>query len=218
MKRAGVDFAVWGHDQRCCGDTARRMGDERLYQKTVQDNIAAWNSKGVKKIITACPHCFNTLKNEYPQFGAAYEVMHYSVLLAELMKKGSLRPVIKIDKTVTYHDPCYLGRYNDIFNEPRDILMAIPGVRLIEMPRLRNRSFCCGAGGGRAWTKEKSDNAITKNRTGEVIATGAEVICTACSYCLTAFSEDLPAQEHKNDIRVMDIAEILEMSLPEDEK
>ncbi len=218
LKQAGVDFAVWGYDQRCCGDTARRMGNERLYQKIAQDNIAAWNSKGVKKIITACPHCFNTLKNEYPQFGAAYEVMHYSALLADLMKKGSLKPVNYLDKIVTYHDPCYLGRYNDIFNEPREIIMAIPGVRLAEMPRFRNRSFCCGAGGGRAWTKEKSDNAITKSRTGEAVATGAEVVCTACPYCLTAFSEELLAQEHKNDVVVMDIAEILEMSLTGDEK
>jgi len=218
LKRAGVSFAIGGYDQRCCGDTVRRMGNERLYQKIVQDNIAEWNSKGVKKIITACPHCFNTLQNEYPQFGAAYEVVHHSVLLADLLKKGSLKPVKGFAKTITYHDPCYLGRYNHIFNEPREILTAIPGVRLLEMPRLRKHSFCCGAGGGRAWTKEKADNAITKNRTGEAIATGAEVVCTACSYCRSAFSADLQAQEQQNDIRVMDIAEILAMSLAEDEK
>ncbi len=218
LKQAGIDdYAIWGCDQRCCGDTARRMGNERLYQKTVQNNIADWNSKGIKKIITSCPHCFNTLKNEYPQFGAGYEVVHYSVLLAELLQKGSLRPV-KLNQTITYHDPCYLGRYNNIYNEPRNILKAIPGVQLAEMTRFNNRSFCCGAGGGRAWTKAETDNAITKNRTGEAVATGAEVICTACPYCLTVFSKELPGSDHKNNIQVMDIAEILAMTVAGDEK
>lgn len=213
LKLAGFDFVILGHDQWCCGDMARRMGNEYLYQKTVEKNISIWNSKGVKKILTACPHCFNTLKNEYPQFGARYEVIHHSVLLAELLKKGSLRPVKNLEEIITYHDPCYLGRYNDTFNKPREVLRAIPGVRLTEMPRSRNRSFCCGAGGGRAWTKVKSDNPITKNRTGEAAATGAKLVCTTCPYCLTALSEDFRAKEHGHNIRAMDIAEILEMSV-----
>ncbi|OPX88845.1 MAG: Lactate utilization protein A [Pelotomaculum sp. PtaB.Bin104] len=212
LKRAGVDFAVLGNDQWCCGEAARRMGDERLYQKIVQNNISAWNNKGVKKIITACPHCFNTLNNEYPQFGAAYNVNHHSVFLAELLKKGRLRPVKNLDKTITYHDPCYLGRYNETFNEPREVLTAIPSVRLIEMARSRNSSFCCGAGGGRAWTKVKTNNQITNNRIVEAAASGAEVVCTACPYCLTAFAKDTPVDAHEKNIKVMDISEILEIS------
>lgn len=210
LQRAGVDFAVLGEKEWCCGETARRMGNEPLFQTVVNKNNDHWAELGIKKIITTCPHCFNTLKNEYPQFGGNYEVIPHSVFLAELQHKGKLKFTQKYNLKITYHDPCYLGRYNNIYNQPRQILSTIPGVNLVEMSRIKEESFCCGAGGGRFWTRQNEDNAISTNRVNQALDTGAEMIITSCPYCNKIFKEKLEGQEKKKNIISLDIAEFLE--------
>jgi Fe-S oxidoreductase/nitrate reductase gamma subunit len=213
LKAANVNFAVLGSSEWCCGETARRMGNEFLFEKTVDDNIATWNKLGIKKIITTCPHCFNTLKNEYPQYGGRFEVIHHADFLASLLQEGKLLANKSFAKVVVFHDPCYLGRYNDSFSPPRDVIKAIPEAQLVEMPRTRQRSFCCGAGGGRIWTTPTANNLITGNRIKEAIATGAEVIGTACPFCKIVFTEAVKLEGSNDNIKVLDIAEILESSL-----
>lgn len=213
LRRAGVDFAILGEEEWCCGETARRLGNELLFQKTAIRNITAWRNLGIKKILTTCPHCFNTLKNEYSQFGGDYEVIPHSAFLADLLHKGTLKPTKEQNTVTTYHDPCYLGRYNGFYEEQREILKAIPGVRLVEMPRTKEDSFCCGAGGGRFWTNAGSDNVISKNRVKEALTTGANVICTACPYCRIRLQEEIKCRELDVNINSIDIVEILEASL-----
>ncbi|NPV74477.1 MAG: (Fe-S)-binding protein [Pelotomaculum sp.] len=210
LQKAGVSFAVLGRDEWCCGETVRRMGNEHLFQEIAKKNVSLFNRLNVRNILTTCSHCFNTLKNEYPQFGGRYQVTPHTVFLADLLREGKVKPNKSIDKTITCHDSCYLGRYNGFYSEQREILKSIPGVRLVEMPRSGKKSFCCGAGGGRFWMKSKTDNLIGRNRAKEAIATGAEVICTACPYCLAVLSEQV---ELEGSIKTLDIAEILEMSL-----
>ncbi|KAF1083814.1 succinate dehydrogenase/fumarate reductase iron-sulfur subunit [Sporotomaculum syntrophicum] len=200
MQLAGVDYAILGDEEWCCGETARRMGNELLFQNTVRKNIALWQEYGVNKIITFCPHCYNTLKNEYPQFGGNYEVIPHPVLLAEMLEQGRLPIASSHDIVVTYHDACYLGRYNDIFEQPRQVLRSIPGVRLTEMPRSQKKSFCCGAGGGRFWTRSSKENPISMNRVKEALATEATTVITSCPYCRNIF---------EGDMLVQDIAELL---------
>ncbi|SPF45606.1 Cysteine-rich domain protein [Candidatus Desulfosporosinus infrequens] len=212
LTRVGTNFAILGDDEGCCGETARRLGNERLFQKTVKRNISSWQNYGIKKILTTCPHCFNTLQNEYFQFGGNYNVIPHSVFLVGLLHSGKLKP-LEQNKRVTYHDPCYLGRYNGFYNEPRQILKAIPGVSLVEMPRTRENSFCCGAGGGRFWMKTKSENPISNNRAKEALATGAEVICTACPYCQNVLQEEIQQTDQNQARCTMDIVEILEANL-----
>ncbi|CQR70100.1 Fe-S oxidoreductase [Sporomusa ovata] len=212
LQAANVNFAVFGSSEWCCGDTARRMGNEFLFEKTANDNIAAWNKLRIKKIITTCPHCFNTLKNEYPQFGGEFEVLHHADFLAKLLREGKLLANKPFAKAVVFHDPCYLGRYNDVFSPPRDVINAASETQLMEMPRSKQRAFCCGAGGGRIWTTPTADNLITGNRVKEAVATGAEVIGTACPFCKMVFSEAVNL-EGSHNIEVLDIAEILAASL-----
>ena len=213
LQIAQVDFAILGEEEWCCGETTRRLGNEFLFQTTVRRNIAAWQNLGIKKILTTCPHCFNTLQNEYSQFGGAYEVIPHSVFLAGLLQKGKLKPAKAQNITATYHDPCYLGRYNGYYEEQRQILKELPGVSLVEMPRTRENSFCCGAGGGRFWLKDKEVNVISKNRAQEALATGANVICTACSFCRAELQDEIRRRDLEADIKTIDIAVILEASL-----
>jgi Fe-S oxidoreductase/nitrate reductase gamma subunit len=211
LKAARVDFAVLGSSEWCCGETARRMGGEALFQEIAARNISHWNDLGVKKIITACPHCLNTLKNEYPQFGGSYEVVHHSVMLAELAGRGVLKFGQQLEKTVVYHDPCYLGRFNGYYDEPREVLRAVPGLQIRKMRRSREQSFCCGAGGGRFWTKPQAENLICAQRTREALDTKAEIICTACPYCKMIIEEGLRLQGKQDQIKIMDLAEIVEL-------
>ncbi|UWG96276.1 4Fe-4S dicluster domain-containing protein [Dehalobacter sp. DCM] len=207
LQHAGENVAILGEKEWCCGETVRRMGNELLYQRTVRKNIADWAAYGIKKIITLCPHCYNTLKNEYPEFGGDYDVVSHVALLAELITRGKLVITKPLHSHVTYHDPCYLGRYNAQFEEPREILRAIPGVSLTEMTHHHSESFCCGAGGGRFWTRGDKDNPISANRVKNILATEADVAVTACPYCRTIFSERIHQQGE--DVVVKDIAEIL---------
>ncbi len=213
LEKAGISFATFGSDESCCGETARRLGNEALFQQIVKTNIKRWNKMGVRKIITSCAHCYNTLKNEYPQFGGRWEVIHHTVLLANLLKEGRLKPVRNNNITLTYHDPCYLGRYNGVYREPRGIIRALPGVRLVEMQRSGKWSFCCGAGGGRFWTKATAENLIAASRVQQAGATRASAILTACPYCRILLEEALDNQGKQKQMQFLDIAEFLEMAL-----
>lgn len=213
LQTAGVNFAVLDEREWCCGETVRRMGNELLFQKTVTKNIADWNTLGIKKIITTCPHCFNTFKNEYSQFGGDYEVIPHTVFLANLLREGKLTTLHGKDSKITYHDPCYLGRYNDIYNEPRIMISAISGTTLTEMPRSKEISFCCGAGGGRFWTREIEENPISINRFHQVLDTGAEIIITSCPYCHTIFQDEILKNNLNENIITMDIAEFIQSCL-----
>jgi len=211
LQAAKVDFGMLGNLDWCCGETARRLGNEGLFEKAARFNIDTWRKLGIKKIITTCPHCFNTLKNEYPQFGGEFEVIHHADFLTGLLREGKFRAGKAFAKTVTFHDPCYLGRYNDLFRQPRAVLQAVPAVQLREMPRTGKESFCCGAGGGRIWTMPTPENPITGNRFKEAVATGVEVIGTACPYCKKVFAEAAGSAGVK--IEVLDIVEIFAESV-----
>ena len=210
LKAAGVDFAILGDEETCCGEPARRMGNEYLFQMLVQQNIETFNGYGVKKIVTACPHCFNTLKNEYPQFEGNFEVYHHTEFIADLIKQGKLKVSAELGKRITYHDSCYLGRYNDVFQAPREILREVNGEKgLLEMDRHMNNSFCCGAGGGRMWMEEDIGTRISEMRAQEAIDVNAEVIASACPFCMQMFEDAIKALEKEEELKALDIAEIL---------
>jgi Fe-S oxidoreductase/nitrate reductase gamma subunit len=209
MRSAGVNFAILGNAEKCCGDSARRMGNEFLYYSLAQENIETMNGYGVKKIITQCPHCFNALKNDYPQLGGNYEVIQHAQFLEQLLKQGKIKVTQPMQGTkVTYHDSCYLGRYNDIYDEPRAILRAC-GANVVEMERTGDKSFCCGAGGGRMWLEENIGERINQMRTDQAIATHAEGISTACPFCLTMLFDGVKVRELEQTVKTRDIAEIL---------
>jgi Fe-S oxidoreductase len=213
LKNLGLDFAILGTEEKCCGEMARRIGNEYLFQTMAQENIEVLNNYKFNKILTTCPHCYNTLKNEYPQFGGNYQVIHHSEFLADLIEKGRITPTRSYDLTITYHDSCYLGRYNDIYEAQRNILRAIPGVKLVEMERNYAKSFCCGAGGGRMWMEEHLGKRINQIRTEEALKVNPNTIGTACPYCLTMLEDGLKAKDMEEAVKTMDLAELLNNSL-----
>ncbi|MGI8761865.1 MAG: 4Fe-4S dicluster domain-containing protein [Jatrophihabitantaceae bacterium] len=218
---AGVEFAVLGAGETCTGDPARRLGNEFLFQMLGMQNVETLNSitrAEPLKIVASCPHCFNTLANEYPQLGGHFQVVHHTQLLARLVAEGRLTPVEPVDKSVTYHDPCYLGRHNKVYTPPRDVLAAIPELKSQEMHRCKERGFCCGAGGARFWMEEKIGKRINRERTDEAIGLDPDLISTACPFCMVMLSDavaekkgDGSAKEH---VQVLDVAQILQQSLP----
>ena len=210
--QAGVSFGVLGEEESCSGDPARRLGNEYLFQMQAQQNVETFNSKGVKKIVTNCPHCFNTFKNEYSQLDGNYEVVHHSELLAQLVKEGRLKPRDGLAQKVTYHDSCYLGRHNGVFDAPREIISSLPAAQLVEMPRNRRTGLCCGAGGSHMWLEESKGKRINNERSEEAQATGAQVVATACPLCIQMFEDGIPAVEpdETKRMRVLDVAELLE--------
>jgi len=216
MQAAGIRFAILGREETCTGDPARRAGNEYLAQLLGQQAVETLNAYQVKKIVTACPHCFNAIKNEFPQLGGHYEVVHHSQLISALLAQGRLRldPDSAIARgKVTYHDPCYLGRYNRVFDEPRAAISALPGVELAEMRRNRSRSFCCGGGGGRMFMEESRGRRINQARVAEAQATGAEVLAAACPFCMTMFEDGIRGAGVEGNLRVLDIAELVAGSL-----
>jgi Fe-S oxidoreductase/TM2 domain-containing membrane protein YozV len=212
LHQAGVRFAILGPKESCTGDPARRIGNEYLYQEQAKANVATLEAAGVKKIVTTCPHCFNTLKNEYPAFGGEFEVVHHSELLDDLVRAGRIVPGTGYSGTVTYHDPCYLGRHNRVFDEPRAVIDAIPGARTVEMRRCRERGFCCGAGGARMWMEETIGTRVNMDRTLEALGTGADVVSTACPYCMIMLDDAVRANGKEEEVRVLDISQLVEES------
>ncbi|MCX5788953.1 MAG: (Fe-S)-binding protein [Elusimicrobia bacterium] len=208
LKRCGVSFAVLGEEEPCCGETARRLGEEALGQTLVEQNVALFNELGVKKILTSCPHCYNTFKNEYPDFGAKLEVVHHTQLLQDLVRQGSLRPGAATAARVAIHDSCYLGRVNGVFQPARDLLAAVGGVEAAEPRRSGERGFCCGAGGGMFWLEEKGER-INYERVRQLAETQPAVIATSCPYCLTMLETGV-ADIGREGIAVKDLAEILD--------
>ncbi len=219
LHRAGVSFAVLGPKESCTGDPARRMGNEYLFQTQAQQNIETLKGVGARKVVAWCPHCFNTLAREYPALGGDFEVIHHTQLLSRLVSEGRLRPSAPQDRSVTYHDPCYLARHNDVRQAPRSVLEAVPGLTSVEMHRHGRRTFCCGAGGSRMWMEERIGKRINAERTDEALSTGADVVGVACPYCMImlddAVKERQAAGTAPEALRVLDIAQVMEPSLGE---
>ncbi|MET9339452.1 (Fe-S)-binding protein [Nonomuraea sp. NPDC003804] len=210
---AGVKFAVLGPAEACTGDPARRLGMEFLFNMLAQQNIETLNEAGVKKIVATCPHCFNTLANEYPQLGGTYEVVHHTQLLAKLVDEGKLTPITPIEEKITYHDPCFLGRHNKVYSQPRDIMSKVPGVQTQEMHRHKDRGFCCGAGGARMWMEERIGKRINTERVDEALTTNPDTVSTACPFCMVmlgdAINEKKNNGEAKETLEVVDVAQLL---------
>jgi Fe-S oxidoreductase len=213
LHNAGVDFAILGKNELCTGDPARRTGNEYVFQGLALQNIETLNDLGVTKIVTQCPHCFNTLKNEYPQFGGDYETIHHSELLMRLVDEGKITPVSS-DQSVTFHDPCYLGRYNDGYAPPREVVDEVGD--LVEMPRNKSNAFCCGAGGGKMWYEEDTGKKINIERTQEAVACGTDVVATGCPFCFVMIDDGVRDLGVEETVVVKDIAVLLEESIRSD--
>ncbi len=217
LHTGGVKFAVLGPKESCTGDPARRLGNEYLYQMQAMANIETLNSANVKKVIASCPHCVNSLANEYPALGGNYEVIHHSQVLEKLVSEKKLSPVSPVNATVTYHDPCYLGRHNSVYDEPRSVLNSVPGVKTIEMHKHRSKGFCCGAGGSRMWLEENIGKRINMERTDQALTTGADMVSTACPYCMIMLDDGVKQRQAEGtaseDMKVLDVSQILERSL-----
>jgi Fe-S oxidoreductase len=215
MKLAGIKFAILGTEEKCNGDPARRMGNEYLAQMLIQENVATMNNYNVKKIVTTCPHCLQSLGKEYKQFGGNYEVVHHTTFLMNLIEQGKLKIAPDKKDTIVFHDPCYLGRYNDEYDAPRGIVDMLAGER-VEMKRSRDKSFCCGAGGGRMWMEEHEGKRVNIERTEEALATGANTIGTGCPFCMTMITDGVKAKDAAEKVHVKDIAElVLEAVVPQ---
>ncbi|CAN7686790.1 (Fe-S)-binding protein [Paenibacillus sp. LjRoot56] len=213
MKEAGISFAILGNEEKNSGDTPRRMGNEFLFQQLCADNIATFQKYKVGKIVTTCPHTYHTFKNEYPEFGLTAEVFHHTELLDLWVKDGRLTPQYEVNERITYHDSCYLGRYNEVYEEPRNVLRAIPGVELVEQARSRENSMCCGAGGGMMWMEETAGTRVNVARTEQLLSVKPTVISSACPYCLTMVEDGTKLKEVEEQVKARDIAEILAQSV-----
>ena len=216
LETVGINFAVLGSEEACTGDPARRAGNEFLFQMMAYNNIQVLNNYGIKKIVTTCPHCFNTLKNEYPELGGTYEVIHHTTLLQQLIDDGRIK--LKEGgsfkgKKITYHDSCYLGRSNGIYEAPRKVLEALDA-ELVEMKRCRSNGLCCGAGGAQMFKEdEKGDTRINLERTSEALGTNATIIAAACPFCNTMLTDGVKLNEKEGEVQVMDVAELIAASL-----
>ncbi len=210
LNRAGVDFGILGAKESCCGESIRKTGNERLFKHLARENIKTFVEHGVKKILVSSPHCYHTFKNEYPEFRVNFEVVHISQYLFQLVREGRLEFTREYGKRVTYHDPCYLGRHNGTYDEPREVLQKIPDLELSEMAESREDSLCCGMGGGRIWFETPQSERFSNLRLEQAIEVGAEVLVTCCPYCLTQFEDSRLALKDSEAIQVKDITEILQ--------
>jgi Fe-S oxidoreductase/nitrate reductase gamma subunit len=213
LNAAGIDFAILGTEESCTGDSARRLGQEYLFQSMAENNIGILKKYKFKKIVTACPHCFNTLGNEYKDFGGDFEVMHHSELIAQLLKSGRISPSGKLNKSITYHDACYLGRHNGVYDAPRDSIKAVSNGELLEMERSREKGLCCGAGGGMMWMDEEPDKRVNQVRFADVEASGAQVAATACPFCNIMLDDACKMKGREESVQVRDIAELIAEAL-----
>jgi len=210
LNKAGVDFGILGTKENCCGESIRKTGNEQLFKHLAKENIKNFIDRGVKKILVSSPHCYHTFKNEYPEFSVNFEIIHITEFLSELMQAGRLKAVREYGKKITYHDPCYLGRHNKIFDAPRDVLNRIPGVEFTEMEERRESSFCCGGGGGRIWMETPKGERFADLRLKQAVDVGAEVLVTACPYCITNFTDSSLSLEDGQSIEVKDITEVVQ--------
>ena len=213
LQACGIRFGILGTAEGCCGDSARRMGNEYLFSTLAEGNIETMKGCNVKKILTMCPHCFHTLKHEYPQFGGEFEVLHYTQFLGDLLSQGRLKLTKPIEQVITYHDSCYLGRGNELYELPRRIIQSIPGLKLVEMERYGKQSFCCGAGGGRMWMEEKIGTRINQMRTDHAIETRAALVGTACPYCLTMLGDGIKEKGQEGNLAALDLSELVDKSM-----
>jgi Fe-S oxidoreductase len=217
LNAAGVDYAVLGHQEACTGDPARRTGNEMMFQMLAEQNVETLKSVNAKKVVTSCPHCLHTLRHDYPQFGGNFEVVHHTQLIDHLYKEGRLlsgdtpSPIGKI----TYHDSCYLGRWNREFDAPRDVIKQLGVPNVVEMTRNKRHGFCCGAGGGRMFMEEHEGQRVNLNRTDEIIETGAEAVAVACPFCNIMLTDGMKQRNVEEKIQVFDIAELVAQSIPD---
>ncbi len=209
LERAGVKFAILGREEKCTGDPARRIGNEFLFETLVQENIATLDRHGVKTIVTSCPHCFNTLANEYPQWGGRYKVYHHSEFLAKLVSEGKLPAPEAGDQKVTFHDPCYLGRHNGVYEAPRQLVQIATGAAPTEMQQNRSNGFCCGGGGGMSFIDEPPDQRVNQERARQALETDADVVAVGCPFCMTMLEDGINARKGDRDVKVLDVAELL---------
>ena len=207
-----------GKAEKCNGEPVKRLGDEYSFAEIANSNVEQLNKLKFKKIVTHCPHCFNTLKNDYQEYGGKYEVYHHSQLLTELFKSNKLSLPVEVNKTVTFHDPCFLGRHNGEYDAPRQILEAVAGLRLSEMESSRETSSCCGMGGGNMWYESEGGGKIVEQRLKHVAQTGAKTLVTGCSYCMINFKSAFQNLEETKDIEIMDLAEAVVMAMPQEAK
>jgi Fe-S oxidoreductase len=210
LNKAGVDFGILGPKENCCGESIRKTGDEEVFKRLARENIKTFVDNGVKKILVSSPHCYHTFKNEYPEFMVKFEVIHMSQYLFELIREGRLDLKGEYGKNVTYHDPCYLGRHNGIYDEPREVLQKVPGLELNEMPDSRVDSLCCGGGGGRVWMETQKGERFSDLRIQQAMDVGAEVLVTACPYCITMFEDSRVTMGADEKIEIKDITEIIQ--------
>ncbi|MBK7597550.1 MAG: 4Fe-4S dicluster domain-containing protein [Acidobacteria bacterium] len=213
LEKAGVKFAILGREEKCTGDPARRIGNEFLFEMMAKENVETLNGYKVKKIVTSCPHCFNTFANEYPQFGGKYEVFHHSEFLAALVSEGRLKPVAEIDKKITFHDPCYLGRHNGVFDAPRQLVQISTKTAPVEMKQSRENGFCCGGGGGMSFVDEPKDKRVNQERARQVLETDAEILAVGCPFCMTMMEDGINAKRGDRELKVMDVSELLWQSV-----
>jgi Fe-S oxidoreductase len=209
LNMAGVDFGILGPKEVCCGESIRKTGNEDLFKSLARENIKNFIDHGVKKILVSSPHCYHTFKNEYPEFNASFEIVHISEFLFELMEESRLAPTKGYEKKITYHDPCYLGRHNGVFDAPRNVLKGVPGAELTEMDANRENSFCCGGGGGRIWMETPKGERFSDLRLQQAVDIGAEVLVTACPYCITNFTDSALGLEEGQAMEIKDITEIV---------
>ena len=209
LEQAGVKFAIMGREEKCSGDPARRIGNEFLFETLAKENVENLNKHEVKKVITSCPHCFNTFKNEYPQYGGRFEVYHHSEYLARLVDEGKLTPVSQLKEKITFHDPCYLGRQNGVYDAPRQLVQISAAGKAVEMERSGAKCFCCGGGGGMSFFDEPASQRVNQERAREAIETGADVLAVGCPFCMTMMEDGINARKGQRDVRVRDVAELL---------
>jgi Fe-S oxidoreductase len=213
FERAGVDFGILGADESCCGESVRKTGNEEVFRKVAKENIKTFIDRGVKKIVVSSPHCFHTFKNEYKEFMVSFEVVHMTQFLSQLIADGRLRLTKPLAQRVTYHDPCYLGRHNGIYDEPRALLRQIPGIDLVEMPCSREDSLCCGGGGGRIWMETPKNERFADLRLAQTREVGAQVLVTSCPYCITNFEDAKLSLEDGEALQIKDVTELVEESM-----
>jgi Fe-S oxidoreductase len=210
LQAAGVDFGILGTEESCCGESIRKTGNEQLFRHLAKENIKKFIDRGVKKILVSSPHCYHSFKNEYPEFNVNFEIVHITQFLSELIQDGRLKPSKDYGKKITYHDPCYLGRHNKIFDAPRDVLSRIPGAEFNELAESRENSFCCGGGGGRIWMETPKEERFSDVRLKQAVDLGAEVLVTACPYCITNFTDSSLSLQDGQAIAIKDITEVVQ--------